>query len=70
MKRNKLIQCWITSEQYERIDNITVAKGFLHISDYMRHALLDKDLAFETKFYEIHQALLRLSEEINKLKEK
>ena len=52
------IQFRVDKLQHERIINIARAKGFYHTEDYIRYILLEKDLTFERKFQEIHEAIL------------
>ena len=70
MSKNYLIQCRVNQNQYERIKNLTQAKGFESIADYMRYSALDKDLTFERKFEEIQQAITVLSNKLKHQKEK
>ena len=67
-RKHELIQCRVTSNQYERVKNLTAAKGFLRIADYMRYCALEKDLAFERKLEEIKNEILNLRKEIQELK--
>ncbi len=59
------MQFRVDKNQYERILNLSKAKGFYHIADYVRYAVLEKDLSFERKFEEVHQVILSL---VKKLK--
>ncbi len=70
LRKNETVQCRVTTLQYERIKNLTQAKGFLRIADYLRFAALERDLAFEMKFEELREALLKICEQIEKLKPK
>ena len=58
----------VTTEQFDRIRNLSRAKGFIHDSDYIRYAVLEKDLMFEKKFEEIRQAILIIIEELTKIR--
>ena len=60
MRKNKLIQFMVTSEQYDRIKHLTTSKGFMRVAEYLRFMALEKDLTYERKFTEIHQAIMFL----------
>lgn len=66
MRKNRLMQFMVTTEQHDRIRNITYAKGFLHMSDYLRYSALEQDLEFEIKFAAIYRAVMTLLETIKK----
>ena len=59
MQKTKLIQFRVTKYQYERIRNNTESKGFRTISAYLRETALNKDLAFEKKFQEIYEVIMK-----------
>lgn len=60
-RKNKILKFRITSQQYNILKNITEAKGFATLSDYLRFIALEKNLLFDRKIDEIYNAVMKLS---------
>lgn len=58
MVSNRTIQIRLTKDQYERIKNFSVVKGFNSLSAYLRFAGLDQDLVMQKQIAEIHAHLI------------
>ena len=56
------VQFRVDKLQHERILNLARAKGFYSVADFIRYAVLEKDLSFERKFEEVHEAIMKLAD--------
>lgn len=68
-RKNKTVRFRITSGQYDRLLNIVKARDFSTVSDYLRFIAFEKDLLFEMRFNEMHNAIIGIKEKIENNKE-
>jgi len=65
-KKTKIVQFRMTSLQYDRLRNMMHAKGCTTLSEYLRRAMLEKDLLFEIRFEELYNKIMRKQSEKTK----
>lgn len=58
MRANRMIRFMITEEQFQRIKNKATSKGFVTISEYLRHVALALDLSIEEKIEKLWEERL------------
>ena len=61
MERTKIIQVRVTPEQHSRIKNKAASKGYVSMSSFILHCVLERDLVFEQHFDEMYKAIVRKS---------
>ena len=59
MRANKPVKFMVTLEQFERIRNKAIAKGFVTVSAYMRNLALEHDLAIEEKIHKVYSKIVQ-----------
>ena len=64
MINNRTVMVRVTRDQHDRIKLNAIAKGYKTISQYIRHLALDKDMAFEKKFNELYNKLVKDAGEV------
>ena len=59
-RRARTIQIRVSNDQYERIRNKAMARGYKTLTAFMLHLALEKDLLFEQRFDEIYHIVSQL----------
>lgn len=58
MVRTRMLYVRLTARQHEQLKENCRTHGFENISSYVRHMVLDRDLATQQKIWEMHDHLL------------
>ena len=58
-QKTRFIQFRVTSEQHSRIIQNARARGYLHLSTYLRELALVKDMLFERKINEMYKVIVK-----------
>lgn len=54
MKANRTVKFMVTEEQFQRIKNKAVSKGFVTVSSFIRYLTLEQDLSMEDKLNKVY----------------
>lgn len=60
MVMNRTIQIRLKKEQYERIKNFSVQRGFNSLSSFLRFVALEQDFILQQKIYEMYDKTSQL----------
>jgi len=58
MKKLRSIQFRVTKDEFEKIKNNAMIKGFCSTSGYVRYCALDQEMIIAQKIHEMHSHLL------------